>query len=51
MKISMDELKKLLKEKTPKQVIYMHTMSKITLSSKQLDYVLRMKSKEAEKEK
>lgn len=41
-KISDTKLKKLIKETSAKKVIYMHIAGKITLSSKQLDYVLSL---------
>lgn len=37
------ELKKLLKTKTPKEIIYMYTMYKINLTSKQIDYLIKLK--------
>ena len=44
-KISDYKLKKMLKEFTPKKVIYKHTMDEITLSSKQIDYLIKVKEK------
>lgn len=42
--ISNTKLKELLKNKEPKQIIYMYTMFKISLSSKQLDYLINLKN-------
>lgn len=42
------EFNKLLKEKTPKEIIYMYTMWKINLTDKQLDYVIDLKNKKKE---
>ena len=39
------EFKKLLKEHSAKEIIYMHTDSKINLTSKQLDKVIELKNK------
>lgn len=41
------KFEKLLKEKTPKQLIFMHHSWQITLTSKQLDKVIRLKNAEA----
>ena len=37
------EFKKLLKEKEPKEIIYMHTMWKINLTGSQLDQCIKLK--------
>ena len=42
--ISNNKLKELLEIKNPKQIIYMYTMFKISLSSKQLDYLIKLKN-------
>lgn len=42
--ISNTKLKVLLENKSPKQIIYMYTMYKISLSSKQLDYLIKLKN-------
>lgn len=42
--ISNTKLKELLKNKDPKQIIYMYIMFKINLSSKQLDYLIKLKN-------
>lgn len=39
------ELKKLLKIKTPKKIIYMHCHRIINLSSKQLDNLIKLKNR------
>lgn len=39
------DFKKLLKNDTPKHIIYLHTLSKINLTSKQLDEVIALKNK------
>ena len=41
-KINDTKLKKLIKEKSVKKVIYMHIEGTITLSSMQLDYLLSL---------
>ena len=41
--ISDKELKKLLKEYTPKEIIYQYTMYKINLSSKQIQLLIKLK--------
>ncbi len=41
--ISDEELKKLLKEYTPKEIIYQYTMYKINLSSKQILLLIKLK--------
>lgn len=48
-KISDDELKKLLKKHSAKRIIYMHIENKITLNSKQLNKVLKIKKDEEER--
>lgn len=40
------KFEKLLKEKTPKQLIFMHHSWQITLSPRQLDKVIQLKNKE-----
>lgn len=42
--ISNTKLKELLENKNPKQIIYMYTTYKISLSSKQLDYLIKLKN-------
>ena len=48
-KVSNYALKKLLKENSAKRVIYMHCENKITLNSKQLDDVLKIKKLDEER--
>lgn len=45
-KLSTKELNELLKTHTPKQLIYKYTMWKISLTSKQLDYLIELKNRE-----
>ncbi|MBQ7798758.1 MAG: hypothetical protein IJ371_06525 [Clostridia bacterium] len=40
------DLKKLKKEKTPKQIIYLHCHNEIYLTSKQLTEIIELKNKE-----
>jgi hypothetical protein len=40
-----NEYKKLLKNDTPKHIIHLHILSKINLTSKQLDEVIALKNK------
>ncbi len=42
------EFNKLLKEKTPKEIINMYTTLKIYLTDRQLDYVINLKNKKKE---
>lgn len=45
IKTSEREFKKLLKQYSPKKIIYMHIERKINLTSKQLDKVIELKRK------
>lgn len=40
------DLKKLKKEKTPKQIIYLHCHNEIYLTDKQLNEMIELKNKE-----